>query len=249
MAIRDPSSRAPSRSPPPRRNVVAVSVDGRTVEVLIRRNAAAKRFILRVNRAGDGAVVTLPARASLTAARAFLARHADWLSGRLAPESVGEPALPTRLALRGRETDVVYSFEPRGRTRFADGDPPTLSVAGEAAHARRRLVDFLKRLAREDIDAAVARHAASLGVRPGPVTLRDPVSRWGSASRRGLSLSWRLVMAPPFVLDYVVAHEVAHLKEMNHSPRFWAVCRSLAPETEAARAWLKAHGGELHRAV
>ena len=87
-----------------------------------------------------------------------------------------------------------------------------------------------------------------MGVRYRKISIRDQQTRWGSCSAAGdLSYSWRLVMAPPLVLDYVAAHEVAHLREMNHSDHFWAICAELCPQTETAKAWLKAHGGALHR--
>jgi predicted metal-dependent hydrolase len=95
--------------------------------------------------------------------------------------------------------------------------------------------------------AAVARHAARLRLPVGRISLRDPRSRWGSCTATGdLMFSWRLVLAPAFVLDYVAAHEVAHLKEMNHSPAFWAVVRRLCPDYEAPREWLRRNGGALH---
>jgi predicted metal-dependent hydrolase len=124
---------------------------------------------------------------------------------------------------------------------------PILLVAGEARHLRRRLLDFLKREAKRDLEWAVIRHTLSLGVRAKAVRLRDQVSRWGSCSATGhLSFSWRLVLAPPFVLDYLAAHEVAHLRELNHSRRFWQLCEALAPQSQTARAWLRANGPALH---
>ena len=104
------------------------------------------------------------------------------------------------------------------------------------------------RQARRDLEAAVARHAAHLGVRVRKITLRDTASRWGSCtSSGGLNFSWRLIMAVPFVLDYLAAHEVAHLLHMNHSPAFWKAVGSLSKDVSAAESWLKAHGTGLHR--
>ena len=101
-------------------------------------------------------------------------------------------------------------------------------------------------MARERLTSAVAAYAETLGRPFGRITLRDPRSRWGSCSSKGdLMFSWRLIMAPPEVLDYVAAHEVAHLAEMNHSDRFWAVCRRLCPETDKHRRWSKQNGAEL----
>lgn len=246
MAIRLPFLTPPERkrSAP---NSFAILAGERMVEVVIRRNARARRFILRLDRVGSGAVITMPRRASLTAARAFAERHAGWIAERLAARPA--PAeVPETVMLRGRRHRVEPHGSPRGRIDILqDGDQPLIRVPGEAPHVRRRLVDHLKREAKADLDAAVARHAAVLDLHPTAIRLRDTRSRWGSASSSGaLSFSWRLVMAPPFVLDYVAAHEVAHLREMNHSDRFWRLCHRLCPETDAARAWLKAEGNSLH---
>ena len=79
------------------------------------------------------------------------------------------------------------------------------------------------------------------------MTFKDTRSRWGSCTSDGrLAFSWRIVMAPPYVIDYLAAHEVAHLAEMNHGPRFWTACRRLCPRTDEAKAWLKRHGTMLH---
>ncbi len=108
--------------------------------------------------------------------------------------------------------------------------------------------ETLTREARADIHAAVERYAPRLGKSPNRITLRDTRSRWGSCTARGdLNFSWRLILAPPLVLDYLVAHEMAHLREMNHSPRFWAVANDLCAHVDSAEAWLKRHGTTLHR--
>jgi predicted metal-dependent hydrolase len=121
-------------------------------------------------------------------------------------------------------------------------------VRGQPAHGPRRVLDFLKRQARAAFETRALAHAETLGVKPSRITVRDTASRWGScSSARSLSFSWRLILAPDFVLDYVVAHEVAHLREMNHSPRFWKHVRLLMPQMDAAQAWLKTHGRELQR--
>jgi predicted metal-dependent hydrolase len=111
-----------------------------------------------------------------------------------------------------------------------------------------RVRDFLTREARRDLAEAIERYAPRLSQRPTRMTLRDTRSRWGSCTARGeLNFSWRLILAPPMVLDYLVAHEMAHLREMNHSPRFWALLGDLCPNVEAAEAWLKRNGSSLHR--
>lgn len=109
---------------------------------------------------------------------------------------------------------------------------------------------WLRARAAVAIDRAVATHAPALGVKPGRITLRDTRSRWGSASRKGsISLSWRLILAPPEALETVVIHELAHLREFGHGPRFWALVASRRPDHQAWRRWLRAHSMELHAAL
>jgi predicted metal-dependent hydrolase len=123
-----------------------------------------------------------------------------------------------------------------------------LCVAGGEAHVARRVHDYLKREAKRDLEAASKTAAQALGVTIGRVSIRDQASRWGSCSTTGvLSYSWRLILAPPFVLDYLAAHEVAHLVEMNHSRRFWRLVERIYPDLRRAKAWLDTHGSELHR--
>jgi predicted metal-dependent hydrolase len=145
---------------------------------------------------------------------------------------------------------VIRAGEAAGAPAWIDRDSfrPTIRVGGRPEHASRRLIDWLKREARRKIEERVLEHATRLGVRPKRITIRDTSSRWGScSSARSLSFSWRLVMAPPAVLDYVVAHEVAHLRELNHHPRFWRLVDFLVPDVEKSQAWLSEHGALLHR--
>jgi predicted metal-dependent hydrolase len=112
------------------------------------------------------------------------------------------------------------------------------------------LAGWLRDEARADIDAAIARHAEPLGVTPGAITMRDPRTRWGSASRTGrLSFSWRLVLAPPEALESVVVHELAHLRVFGHGPRFWSLVATRQPDHRAWRRWLHDHAAELHGAL
>ena len=121
-------------------------------------------------------------------------------------------------------------------------------MAGDYEHMDRRVHDFLKREARKDLHKASLAYAAQLGVRVRRVSIRDQSSRWGSCTSAGsLSYSWRLILAPPYVLDYLAAHEVAHLVEMNHSPRFWRVVGRICDHVERAKRWLDTHGNDLHR--
>lgn len=215
--------------------------------VALRKNPRAQRYTLRIAAGGGKPVLTIPHRGTLAAASSFLEVHRDWLESRLAAEPRPRPVLPGRyVPLRGVEHRIAHRPKERGTVRREAGTPPILAIYGEREHMQRRLFDFFKREARKDLEKAVARHASELRVKPTAIRLRDTTSRWGSCSPRGgLSFSWRLVMAPPMVLDYLAAHEVAHLKEMNHGGRFWRLVERLCPEHEVAQVWLKCHGRSL----
>jgi predicted metal-dependent hydrolase len=152
--------------------------------------------------------------------------------------------------LRGLPHRIAHRPSVRGTvwTEMDDGGERLLCVAGAAPHVDRRVSDYLRREAKRDLEAASARFAVELGVGIRRVAVRDQASRWGSCSTAGaLSFSWRLILAPRWVLDYLAAHEVAHLLEMNHSPRFWRLVRRLCPDHERAKIWLDVHGSDLHR--
>lgn len=221
---------------------------GGPLPVTVRRNPRAKRMILRLAPGGAGVVVTAPRSASSRTIGEFLERHRAWVEGRLArlPQSV---AVADGAILKLRGADVVLIHRPEQRTsRFESGEAgDRLLIGGDARHFARRVTDVLKREARRDLEASVGRHAASVGLQPRAITLKDTRSRWGSCTAdRRLAFSWRIVMAPPAVLDYLAAHEVAHFREMNHGPGFWALCRDLCPEMDFGRDWLKCHGAQLH---
>ena len=236
------------RQPDPDR--IEVVHAGARYAVLIKRRAAARRMTLRVSQATGEITLTLPERADFAAGRTFAENHGGWIAARMAKRprpGLFEPG--QSIPLRGVPHRIVHWSKARGltqATRDADG-APVIAVAGDAAHVSRRVKDFLRKLALEDIEKAVRRHTATLGISARKITIRDTTSRWGScSSQRDLSFSWRLILAPSPVLDYLAAHEVAHLREMNHSHRFWALTHKLCPHTEEAEAWLKRHGASLH---
>jgi predicted metal-dependent hydrolase len=233
-----------------------VSHAGETYRVKLKRSAAARRFILRFRDATQDLVLTIPARAKLIDAKGFAETQAPWIGSRLrrSPQTLHlEPGallplrgVPHRIDHRPAERGVVWIQSVEDS--FGSSAEPLLCVNSEACFVARRIHDFLVRQARRDLEAAVARHAAHLGVRVRKITLRDTTSRWGSCTSSGeLNFSWRLIMAPPFVLDYLAAHEVAHLRHMNHSPAFWKTLGSLSKEVAAAESWLRTHGMGLHR--
>ncbi len=226
-----------------------VATDAGPVAVALRRDSRARNYTLRVHSAKGSPILTMPARGTLREARAFLDRHAGWLLNEMGKLPEPKPIVDGALVpFRGKPHRVRHLPDTRGTvTAVVTGDGPMLLVAGRVEHVRRRVVDFMKQEARRDLERAVLRHAMILGVRVKAVRLRDQTSRWGSCTATGhLSFSWRLVMAPPFVLDYLAAHEVAHLHEMNHSPRFWHLVESICPQMDDARRWLNKAGAELH---
>lgn len=236
------------REPEP--ETIAVRHEGVEYPVAVKRMAKARRFTLRVRSASRDAVLTMPARARFADAVTFAERHGGWLATRLAriPEAL-ELAPDAVLPLRGVPHRVVHRADRRGTVWVEEtASGPEIHVAGDPAFTARRIRDFLRREAKADLEGATKRYAAALGVQVTRVTLRDQSSRWGSASSTGaISYSWRLILAPPHVLDYLAAHEVAHLREMNHSARFWRIVRDLCPDFEVAKAWLRVHGAQLHR--
>ncbi len=236
--------------PAPAPDHIEIAHAGAVFRILLRRRDGVRRLTLRVSSATGEVVMTVPPRTALATARRFAANHGDWIAARLArmPERV-EFAEGALVPLRGVPHRIVRRGERGGATRLeADPSGPVISVSCGAPHVARRVREFLMAQARGDLQAAIARYTGPLGQGPARVTLRDTRSRWGSCTARGeLNFSWRLILAPPLVLDYLVAHEMAHLREMNHSDRFWSLVRHLCPHVDPAEAWLKREGAGLHR--
>ena len=217
----------------------------------LRRHRQARRYTLRIHAVTREVVLTMPPRGSLKEARAFAQKHGGWIAARLMRLPDAAPfAHGTVLPLRGLDHRIVHRREQRGTVWVESGaeGEHLLCVAGAAPHLPRRVSDFLKREAKAELERASRQAAEALGVAVRRVSIRDQSSRWGSCSTTGvLSYSWRLILAPPFVLDYLAAHEVAHLIEMNHSRRFWRLVEKICPDVGRAKAWLNAHGADLHR--
>jgi predicted metal-dependent hydrolase len=211
----------------------------------IRVNPRARRLLLRIDAAERTIELVLPRGVPAEHGLKFLDAQRGWIAARL-------DALPR--AVPFAEGAVVPVFGVPHRIRHVD-DPAAAPVAivdgeiqvrGEPIHLPRRVRDHLAHLAARELARRARAYAARIDKPVARVTVRDTKSRWGSCSSAGnLSFSWRLVFAPEDVVDYVVAHEVAHLAEMNHGPRFWKLVRSLTPDTVAPRAWLKRHRSEL----
>ena len=225
-----------------------VPLAGGVARVQWRRSARARRVSLRIDPRDGAVVVTLPPRAGRPAGMALLMDHADWVARRLAALPGAVPFEEGALVpVEGVEHRIRH-MAPGGRRGTAWLEDGELRVAGDPAFLERRVADFLRAEARRRLAVLVAEKVALSGLRPSRVTVKDTRTRWGScATSRALAFSWRLVMAPHFVQDYVVAHEIAHLQHMNHGPRFWALVDTLTPHTGAAVPWLRDEGPRLMR--
>jgi predicted metal-dependent hydrolase len=240
----------------------------------VRRSPRARHARLTITRDGE-LVVVLPRRAPDRAAALLVAEHLDWVHAQLGRMAATRARLDGRPALTDGRTLTVNGI-PCSIRLAAPGTRPPAGVRAGTAHVERRLASdeeglvgellifpgrggrppaaileaWLRSEAGAVLAAQVAAHAPAMGVTPGRITVRAQATRWGSASRDGsLSFNWRLLLAPPFALDAVVVHELAHLRIRGHGPRFWALVRQHAPRTDEARAWLRAHHAELMAAL
>lgn len=236
------------RSQPARRELLRI--DGEAVAVTVRHNPRARRIIIKVHPSTGEVTVVTPSRRTFDHALNFARSESDWIARRLAKVPRGiELELGAIVLFRGEEHLVTPGACGPGPVWIEQADGAKfIRVSGRAEHAPRRLIDFFKREARKMLGVRTAELAEHVGIAPKRITVRDTVSRWGSCStERSLSFSWRLILAPQFVLDYVVAHEVAHLRHINHGPRFWQLVRKLTQDADAAQAWLARNGPLLHR--
>jgi predicted metal-dependent hydrolase len=220
--------------------------DGRIVELRIRPKANARRIVLSVDVATGALNLSVPRRVSRVAAIDFARSKAGWILARLA-------TLPPRIAFvdgaevpfLGEALRLRHVPAHRGLAERRGND---ICVGGDPAFMSRRTVDWLKREARREFWARARVMAERADRRVREIALRDSRSRWGSSGPDGrLMFCWRLIMAPQFVVDYVVAHEVAHLAHADHGPRFWALAKSLTGDVAEARRWLRREGARLFR--
>lgn len=238
-------SRRPADPP-----TIDIAFDGAVYPVRLRRHPQARRYTLRIQARTGEVVLTMPSRGRLAEARAFAERNSGWIAARLKRLPRAAPFIDGAvIPLRGYAHRIVHRGHVRGTVWIEiEREERLLCVAGAPPHVGRRIADHLKREAKRELEAACRRYAQELRVAVKRVSVRDQSSRWGSCSTTGaLSFSWRLILAPDYVLDYLAAHEVTHLVEMNHSRRFWRVLRAVCPHIERAKAWLDAHGADLHR--
>lgn len=216
------------------------------IAVVLKKSARARRFSLRISNVDGTVSLTMPKRAAkrdalafATAQEGWMRRHLDKQPDRIMPVFGGTILIDgVPVALRqGQGRSVVFS----------DG---VLLVPGSEDQLAGKLRAYLKTLARDRLSLASERYAGMVGRKVTRITLRDTRSRWGSCTSDGnLMYSWRLVMAPRAVQDYVAAHEVCHLLEMNHSAAYWAHVAAVYPDYQAQRQWLRDNGALLHRIV
>ena len=223
-----------------------VLIDGAAVALDVRVNRRARRISLRVDNGSGSIVLTLPNDRARAEGLRFAAEKADWIRTNLAALPARVPFAPGAiLPLLDVPHRVMHRPDSRAGVWAEAGE---IHVSGRAEHLPRRLGDWLKAEARRVIVPRAHATADRLDRRVARISIRDTRSRWGSCSHGAvLSFSWRLLLAPEPVLDYVVAHEAAHLVEMNHSRRFWRLVDGICPGRTDAERWLRRHGPALHR--
>jgi len=217
-----------------------------TVPVRFVRNDAARRYILRLGSDGS-ARVTVPRRGSIKAAREFAQRQVAWIEKQLHKRTTqsAQPAAwvhGTEILFRGEMSTLLVDLDGK-RVRFAD---QSIALRENLGDLRPAIEEHLRTLAVRELFARTWELASLHGVAISRVSVRNQRSRWGSCSaRKTISLNWRLVQTPVFVTDYIILHELMHLREMNHSRRFWRQVEQVCPDFQKAESWLKAHSGLL----
>ena len=223
-----------------------VILGGTAVTLPVRRDRRARQITIHIDAALGGAKIVMPVYAALSDAKAAVRQNEAWLLDRLSK-------LPPRVAFAhgalipvgGIKHRIRHIPNQRGVVERVDNQ---IWVFGQPEHISRRVTDWLKAEAKRTISPLCLEKAEVIEKRVRRIVVRDQRSRWGSCGSNGhLSFNWRLILAPEPVLDYVVAHEVAHLVEMNHSPAFWEVVDELTPHLEFGRNWLARRGQHLYR--
>jgi predicted metal-dependent hydrolase len=223
-----------------------LEIGAHQVPLQVRRNRRAKRMYLRYNPADHAFALTLPHRTKMEEGVRFVSSKSDWIVETLRdmPERKKLRAGMT-LPILGQMTKIVSVSDLPAPFALKDN---RLEIGAGSGTFAKRAEHALKKIARNELTELAECKAQRLGRRINRMTLRDTRSRWGSCSSdANLMFSWRLVFAPYAVLDYVVSHEVAHLRQMNHGPRFWDCVESICPDYVEWKDWLRVHGGELYR--
>lgn len=214
----------------------------------LRVNQRARRLILKVDTVRRRVVATIPARNLTDEAIAFAQNRRAWIEAQLARGPALRPFLPDMpIKLFGVPHHLTHVPDARGVRPHRDAGNRVIVVGGELAHFNRRVTDWIKSEARLTFRQQADLFATKIDRTVTRITIRDTRSRWGSCSSQGaISLNWRLALAPRPASTYVVAHEVAHLVHLNHSPDFWALVANLLPDWRTGHNWIKTHSTELY---
>lgn len=231
------------------RNGQRLPPDALGVPVRLSVNPRARRLSIRIDGRAGEAVLVAPSERRLADAVAFARTRAGWMRERLAERPQGSPLEPgATIPLFGQDTRLIAAGGA-GAARLIDAsDGPIIQSGGEGEAFARRVENLLKRLARQVLVERTEHHLRTLGQRSVKVSIADTKSRWGSCSphNRSIRYSWRVIMAPPAVADYLAAHEVAHLVHADHSPAYWSVVQTLVGDHRPFRKWLRENGPALH---
>lgn len=229
------------------RNGQRLPLEGLTARLSV--NPRARRLSIRIDARVGEAVLIAPSERKLAEVVAFARTKADWMRERLAERPQGTPIQPGAVIdLFGRPTRLISTGGAGAARLTEDADGPLIASGGEGEAYARRVENLFKRVARDTLQTRTDVHLRTLGQRPVRLSIADPKSRWGSCSphNRSIRYSWRVVMAPPAVIDYLAAHEVAHLVHADHSPAYWAVVQRLVGDHRPFRKWLRENGPALH---
>ena len=229
------------------RNGQRLPLDGLTARLSV--NPRARRLSIRIDARAGEAVLIAPSERKLADVVAFARTKASWMRERLAERPCGTPLEPGAVIdLFGKPTRLIAVGGAGAARLTEDVDGPVIASGGEGEAYARRVENLFKRVARDTLQTRTDVHLRTLGQRPVKMSIADPKSRWGSCSphNRSIRYSWRVVMAPPAVIDYLAAHEVAHLVHADHSPAYWSVVERLIGDHRPHRKWLRDNGPALH---
>lgn len=224
-----------------------INIGARAAPLIARVNRRAKRLILKVDPVAGEIHVTAPSKRALPEAIKFAHERIDWIASQLSETLRGKPFVEgMTIPFKGVDHFILRDPDRRIGVRLDQDVPPAIRVGGASEHLNRRVADWLKREARKELTDRVDHYCAQLSRKRGALRVRDTKTRWGSCSSEGdLSFCWRLILAPPEILDYVAAHECAHLIHLDHSPAFWRLVKTLGPDPHSAARWLTANGPTL----
>ncbi len=225
-----------------------INIGARATPLITRVNRRAKRLILKVDPVAGEIHVTAPSKRAVPEAIRFAHERIDWIASQLSDNLRAKPFVSgMKIPYEGADHIILHDEKLRGAPHIDNELMPVIRVGGGPEHLNRRVCDWLKRQARKKLMERVDFHCAELGKKRRTLRIRDTRTRWGSCSSDGdMSFCWRLIFAPTEILDYVAAHECAHLVHMDHSPAFWRVVRDLGADARGAADWLNANGPALY---